>query len=288
MRMLVILGMLLTFVRPVLAEELMTIRDFRDDMLLQLQQTYPDFTFEPLNETSITFKTDGEKAAEGQIFVENSYQLYTVEPDNIDVIMDRVIGRLEDVQPEGPSEKLDDEAFLAGLVLVLRPDTYMDAAPDYSDALVTWPFVADLAQTLAFDSPETLRFVTVAELEEKGISIDQELYERAAANIRVRMGDVYEDSYGSLSLISTENGLGTSYPLLPGVCSAESEDQAFWVIDRETIIRSRLDEGRPGQAEAELRTNAFNIRQSGFGMTNSIATCIDGKWDSIPIVATEN
>ena len=280
MRFVVLMGLAISLLMPASADELMSMSAFRDEMLKRISTAFPEVSFETIGPDTIKYDGPLDDDMEGQIFVDNSYQLYRGDPDDIDNIIGRIVDNFETFNTEEEVEEIEDAEFLEALILIVRPENYSSDIPDMEINFVSQPFVGDLAQLLAFDTPEALRFVTVEELEERGMSPDQ-VFPIAADNIGAHMGEVVEEPLGNLTILYTENGLGTSLPLLPGACASETPDHAFWIVDRESMLRADLENDTSGEILLELAYTAVNAMQNGYGMSTAIMTCIDGEWGAV-------
>lgn len=269
---LVLLSGLLTL--GAVAEELLSISEFRDLVMVECQEQHPELKFYSEGPDAIRYVEEGrEDQNGGTIFVAYTYSRYEMAPEEIhDVINSLVVGIL-------PDEEETYADFRTRLVIQLRPQEYLDVLPEEMSDVVSKPFEADLVILLMLDSEDRLQVITPQILKDFELT-EEEAFELAERNLRTRMGELRSHDIEGVEMIQSTNGLATGLPLYSDACTSETADFAIWVYDRETILRVEHIEDNV-EALINLTAMAYGARQDGYGFTDYVITCFSGEWSWI-------
>lgn len=222
-----------------------------------------------------SFKTKQRDGTEGTVSVNNAYNDYVASPARLDAIVSIFVRVLSQ---GGPAAKLED------LVIVVRPTIYLEQSVGKA-AGSAYPaprtLGGDMAQFLAFDTPDAIRLASLAELTE--LKIDQsQAWVRALSNLRGRIGPINEGIYGDnpgTTAFSADSGLGPSLLVLPEICGPGAptgrNGEQLLVFDRNITFF-----GIPGNARdfAKFQQMARAAIANGSSYSSTVITCQNGKW----------
>jgi hypothetical protein len=256
------------------ARDLFTLQEYRDFVLERAQELYPDKTFRPLGEDTIEYNLEDqdEDIETATIYVNYGYSMYLQSPDTPYDFTDKLLSAL--ISPD--EETFED--FRERLIVQLRPEQYFQGMPEGMPAMISRPFLADLHIVLMLDSPDKLQTMTADHLEDFNISED-EAFRLGVENLPKRMGDLYMEEFEGVQMMNSSNGLATALPLYTDACDAESKNWAFWISDRETLLRVEDVDSDP-DALIVLAMIQWDMLQNGFGFSDYIFTCLEGEWSS--------
>lgn len=270
---LLLLFVFFVFALHAFAEDEMTISEFRDAIVSAMTEEYPDWQIAPVGTDTIEYfqsKTPSSEEPPGTYFVNYGYAQYILDPESLEDYIKQVVLA---VGLESP----DLDQYQTRLVILLRPDTYLAPPMEGTPNIVTIPFDGDLIGAFFLDSPETLTGFQVPHLEKLGLSVDQ-ITTIAKANLKERLGDVYVEDYEGLEILSTETGLAAGIPILEETCTAEVSNNAWWLADRNTLVRTEF-EGGPEMLDPRLELLMAIVGQAvaeNAAYSEVIFLCLDG------------
>ena len=222
-----------------------------------------------------SFKTKQQDGTEQMVSIDNAYNDYLASPDRLDAIVAmfaRVLSQRE------PAAKLDD------LVIVVRPMGYLEQSVGpvaKNDFPPPRALAGDIAQFLAFDTPDAIRLASLADL--AALKIDQrQAWDRALSNLRGRIGPINEGIYGDnpgTTAFSADSGLGPSLLAFPELCGPQAPNgrdaEQLLLFDRNTVFF-----GIPGNGQdfAKFQQMARAAIATGSSYSNTVITCHGGKW----------
>ncbi len=215
------------------ASQFLDLDHFRDALVARIHAESRSATVTVVNPQ--TLKITGAGGTSGALAVENARAEYLARPDQLNDLLGKW-ARLATFAPTTTGKSVEQ------LVMVIRPKKLRDV-PQLGPTLVLRPFAGDLIELLAFDSPESLRWATRADLASLKFTED-EAFARAAANLKARMGPVsighVAGEEEGLSAIGAASGLATGLLANGATCSPDATS-AFgrnihvYVLDRDSF-----------------------------------------------------
>ena len=197
---------------------------FRDRVIAAIEAHAPGAQVRVRGTLSFDSRIPGGMSA--QVNLDRAYGEYQAAPDQVDAIVDRWARLLVSPLPARDA---------ATLIIVLRP---ADVIASYNAALgaqggvLVRPFVGDLEEALAFDSPEELQYATADGLDAAGVSEDA-AWARAPANVAARMGNLDRTStpLAGVTLMSGGDGIAPSLLIDPGLCAQQDYSDAIFLVN---------------------------------------------------------
>ena len=259
---------------PAIAQQPMSIRDFRDAYVAALKKAAPDFAIETVDDSIVKYGKD--KPPQSVAYMDRAYNDYRLDPSQ----RDNLIGDL--VKMSLRAESGDMEAVKRdALVVMLRTLDYAQGAPSGAAAeIIMRPFAGDLGMILMRDTPDALGTVGRSALKELGLSED-EAFAQAYKNLPVRLGKPHIETMNGFRYINAESGLAVGMLAAPGACAADKRDErVVFVADRSYYIEADLSNA---QGVAAVRNVARGMIRDGASLSSTLIQCKDGKWSQIPL-----
>lgn len=269
-----VLSGLFSFSAAAQSDDLMTPREFRNAIIDSMQASSDEaLCFVRISDEAFRAGPTASDC-EYQAYTNVAYEQYTNAPDTIDTIVAEQADRYVALINAG----VDMTGFSERLVVQLRSRAYVRNANLTSETgLVVEPFIGDLMAVLMLDSPETLAAVSNEQLQSQGIS-SEEAFTLAVENTRDLMGDVRADDYRRIHFTSSSNGLISGQIWLPEMCTAESEDAAYFIYDRNGLMSVPMDDAL-GVSNLLAIANGYALQ--GQGVSTSVVRCSAGEWSTL-------
>lgn len=217
----------------------MTISEFRDVVVSALIDAYPDWYIAGVAPDTIEYHQDpesfdGENA--GIHHVNYGYFQYLQDPSSLDEYVAQVVRIAQIAALESPG--FDD--FHDRLVILLRPDDYLIPSAGDDTTILSTSHRGDLIAAFFLDSEDTLTGFPASQLEETGLTIE-EATDLAKLNLSNRMGEIIVEQFEGLEVVTTESGLAAGLPLLEKYCTIDAPNNAWWLADRNTLLRTEFE-----------------------------------------------
>lgn len=163
----------------------------------------------------------------------------------------------------------------ARLVVVLRPQAYIDSVPAAAQAdIVRRPFAGDLFAVLMLDSADALQTASRASVASMGLD-EAGAFALAAENLRARMGPLAREKLlRSIESVDAASALATGGLWLPEACKADTGVRLALVTMRNGYIA--LDNPDAG-ARAEFVEVARALIERG-ALSRTPIVCTGGVW----------
>ncbi|OQW45818.1 MAG: hypothetical protein A4S16_12565 [Proteobacteria bacterium SG_bin6] len=227
-----------------------------------------------------TFKMKQADGTESTVSIDNAYNDYLASPDRLDAIVS-IFARV--LAQGGPAAKLGD------LVIIVRPKAYLEQSVGKAANSAYPPpraLAGDIAQFLAFDTPEAIRLASLADLAD--LKIDQgQAWQRALSNLRGRIGPINEGVFGDspgTTAFSADSGLSPSFLALPETCGPQAPNgrdaEQLLLFDRNVVFF-----GIPGNGQdfAKFQQTARAVIAAGSSHSSTVITCRGGRWVAVDI-----
>ena len=262
------------FAQMAVADDLLSQNDFREALISRLQtQSDTPVCAHDLADGGFRAGPSADNC-EYYAYVDTTYASYVVAPDRLDEILDNEATRLLQVIEGG----VDETGFEDRLVVQLRPNSFLTTTSgEHDDAMVTRRFTQDLVAVLMLDSAETISVVDEDQLVEFGLTED-DAFDLAIANTRDRMGNVNVNTYKTLEVLSSDNGLITGELWLPETCNAQSRDAVYFVYDYNGVLKADRNNVI---GISNLLSMARGMVNQGKSATDSVVSCSSGKWSQL-------
>ena len=215
----------------------------------------------------------GPTREECQYFIQTDriFSFYTMDPESLSEIVAFETDRLSAILEGGVS----NDNFADRLVVQLRgADFLRQVKASQDEALVARQFTTDLHAVLMLDSEDTLAAISPSQLSEYGLE-EKEAFELALQNTRHRMGDIRQELFDGMTVLSSANGLITGQVWLPETCQAESEAAFYFLYDQNGVLKVEADNLL---GISNLLSIARGMSSEGRSLTNSVLSCRDGQW----------
>ena len=253
---------------PAIASEPLDLAAFRERLAGEMRAANPGATVAEVDAQTLRIRrANGEDAT---VAVENAHAEYLADPARLGSVLAKWarIGIAE----ASPLTARDAER----LVVVLRAAEPLAAS---GVPAVTRPFAGDLAEVLAFDSPETLRYVVPDDLKLVGLSVEA-AFARGRANLRERMGPVNIGQVAGeeegLAAVSAASGLATGTLTTGAMCSAaRGAGMHVLVVDRDGYVFG-VERDRRGMGA--VRRFVARLGASKAGLSATPLRCAKGAW----------
>lgn len=228
-----------------------------------------------------TFVTKNGDGTEVTIFVDNAYQQYLSQPDQLDAVITRFTAAFT-AKEQAPG--------LDQLTLIVRPSDYVTQSLAPGASLASFPaarpLAGDLSMFLAIDSPETVRTASLDDLKNWGLT-EEQAWNRAVSSVKARVGPLgfaqLEGEPDSSALVA-DSGLAPSVLADPAFCGPEKRDGLDGAI---VLLMSRdaLLLGFPKEKpsiESFWRVAKSEIKAKTALSSTPIA-CRGGRWESVAV-----
>jgi hypothetical protein len=259
------------------AQQLLSPSEFRDAEIAKIRAAQPTAQITVRDELGITIVVPNHPDISGaQMNLDSAYRDYQNDPTQLDTILDRWTRITLD--------HTDQLRRRERLVSIVRSHVRVQAADQVVSApgstapthLLSRPFAGDLEEVLAFDSAESIGYVTEADLRDLGLSLD-EAWSLARQNLPTRMGPLEIEAVPSprgILVVGGGNGLAPSSLLDANFCSGPHGRDMMFVSDRNAYFIA--DRGAPGAFQF-LRGFAQHLYQSGESESSSVLVCQSGR-----------
>lgn len=228
-----------------------------------------------------TFVTKDGEGTEITIFIDNAYQQYLSQPDQLDAVIKRFTAVFTTKEPT---------AGLDQLTVIVRPSDYvtqsLGAGASLAAIPASRPLAGDLALFLAIDSPESIRTANLDDLKKWGVTEDQ-AWANAFGSIKARIGPLgfaqLEGEPDSSALVA-DSGLAPSVLADPAFCGPEKSDglneAIVLLISRHTLLF-----GFPKEKASIASFWSVAKREISANTTVSSTpiTCRNGRWEPVAI-----
>lgn len=256
------------------AQPKLSISEFRDVVVSEIRETYPDWRVSPKGVDAIEyFKTKQTSAGEKPytFFVNRVHEEYKRNPQAIETQLVQMVSALDVQMP-------DYEEFADRIVLLLRPEEI--ASTEFADStnILSAPFQGDLIAAFFLDYPEALAWFPASKLQEMDLSLD-EITSIAKANTAKRIGDVSVGHYEGVEIVTSDSGLVAGIPLIDDTCAAGTPNNAWWLADRNTLIRTEFIGGLK-ELDPRLELMMFTVADAvaaDSAYSKYLFLCLDGK-----------
>jgi hypothetical protein len=254
---------------PAQAQAGLNAAEFRDLVIARALAADPDLSIQRRDALGleITPPEDGAHRAQS-VNLDRAFAEYQANPEQIEVIVGRWVRVIVNVIEAPSAERI---------VSILRPAAIIAAYEDEMRArgqdspIARRPFLGDLIEVIAFDSPDSLMFATESAIADAGLSL-AEAWALTDSNIAARLGSIGRypvEGAPRLTFLSGENGLTPSLLALPDVCLSYP-DGMFLVLDRNVVLTGTANpESRAEFGRAAARFASRSLSHTPFA-------CVDG------------
>lgn len=225
-----------------------------------------------------TFVTKNGEGTELTIFIDNAYQQYLSQPEQLDAVIQRFTAVFT---------AKEQTAGLDQLTVIVRPSDYLTQTLSAGASLASFPaprpLAGDLSTFLAVDSLETVRIANIEDLTRWGLT-EEQAWIRAVGSIKVRVGPLgfaqLEGEPNSSALVA-DSGLAPSVLADPAFCGPEKRDG----LDGAIVLLMSRDALLFGFPKEKASIESFwRVAKSEIKAKTSLSStpiaCRDGRWES--------
>lgn len=243
---------------------------FQDRLADAVRAAVPTAKVDKLDQR--TLRISGPAGVSSTMAVENAYREYLTDPAKLEFVLAKWAHITADT-----GQKIV-KADAARLVVVIRPKRVQLQAGQ-SGAMITAPFAGDLLQVLALDSPESLRYVSVANLHDIGLTAGA-AFARGRANIKARigtinLGQVTGAEYG-LTGVGAASGLGTGMLVNDSFCGPTHLSGTQVLVVNRDAFAFGIEDDPLGMAA--FRRFVAKTLASANAFSRTPLRCVEGHW----------
>ena len=256
------------------AQANLSISEYRDAVLLAIVKAHPDWKISPLGEDTIEYYKTLEPSEDSQpalYFANYGHRQYLLDPSGLKDHIEQIIATLELERPA-----LDE--YKDRLVMLLRPDIYLEPFGADQPPVLSLPYGGDLVAIFFLDSPDTLSAVSKSEIEPLNLSLEA-AEQIAKSNLANRIGTIDVETIEGLELLTTETGLAAGIPLINETCTEGIPNNAWWLVDRNTLLQTEF-EGGPSEGDPLLELIMAIVADAVFSheaYSDFLFLCVEGE-----------
>ena len=263
---------------PALAQsedDVLSPAEFRDHLAAHVEAE-TDFRAEPVDEWTIIAESD---AGDVRFNTQNAYRQYIADPSSMTSVFATYIEALLEVGATTTAGEI---------IVVVRPSDQIEnpslAQTQSIEDIFPAPreFVGDLSLFLAIDKPNSISYLTRADLSDFALT-ENEAWTIALGSTPVRIGELSVASYGEASVVVADSGLAPSALADPSFCGPEGNSAVAGAVTL-AIANDMFLIGLPG-IESSVKSfwsAARNEVETGQSASETPLLCQDGKWVAIP------
>ncbi|MDX1431701.1 MAG: DUF1444 family protein [Gammaproteobacteria bacterium] len=242
------------------AAELLAEQAFTEHYVRELGRLHPEVEVQIRAPLDVVLEREG---GSYRLFLDNPYLEYRAEPDAIDRIVAHHIGSLEAVvadrrAPPGAARivpVIKGDAFVAGLEAQVRTS----GAGELDDFYVIEPLAEGLHVLYVFDFPDTVQYVTAADLTRLELSA-RDLRGIAIGNLRTMMTDVKREGGERWWYLVADGNYEASLLLLDGLWDERNFEIegniVVFVLSRDTVLIIGSNDAQAYEAARRLADEA--------------------------------